>query len=99
MLTDAVVILDRSLSMPMKDLYRPARRSASVVAGHISSGTPHSRRGVVGFAEPGLVDRPDRVGRGGFEITCGANLIPAVALGQELLAHRSGRHIAINDRW
>jgi hypothetical protein len=55
--TDAVVILDRSLSMPMKDLYRPARRSASVVAGHISSGTPHSLRGVVGFAEPGPMIR------------------------------------------
>ncbi len=86
--TDAVVILDRSVLMEMKDLYYPARRGASTVARHISSQTSHCLRGVIGFAETASEIDLDELDEVDFDPNhVGANLMAAVALGQELLGH------------
>jgi uncharacterized protein with von Willebrand factor type A (vWA) domain len=97
-MTDAVVILDRSGLMQMKDLYYPARRGASTVARHISSQTSPCLRGVIGFAETASEIDLDELDEADFDpFTWGANLMAAVALGQELLDHHAGRLIAFSD--
>jgi len=92
--TDAVVILDRSVLMRMRDLYYPARRGASTVARHISSQTSHRLRGVIGFAETASDIELDELDEAGSDL--GTNLMAAVALGQERLDHGGGRLIAFS---
>jgi uncharacterized protein with von Willebrand factor type A (vWA) domain len=96
-MTDAVVILDRSVLMRMKDLYYPARRGASTVARHISSQTSHRLRAVIGFAETASDIDLDELDEADFDPNhLGTNLMAAVALGQERLDHRGGRLIAFS---
>ena len=96
-MTDAVVVLDRSLHMPMRDLYYEARRCASVVASHISSKSSHRLCGIVGFAELASEISIDEMPGVDFAMTYGTNLMAAVALGQELLDHRPGRLITFSS--
>ncbi|HUJ66786.1 MAG TPA: hypothetical protein VLX59_14670 [Acidimicrobiales bacterium] len=96
-MTDAVVVLDRSVQMPMRDWYLPARQGASLVARHISSGSSHRLRGIIGFAESAAEIHLDELDEVDFEHVYGTNLMAAIALGQELLDHQPGRLVTFSS--
>jgi uncharacterized protein with von Willebrand factor type A (vWA) domain len=95
--TDAVVILDRSLHMPMIELYVAARRGAALSARHISSESSHRLRGVIGFDEMASAIDLGELDEVDFSSRYGSNLMAAVALGQELLDHRPGRLVTFSS--
>jgi uncharacterized protein with von Willebrand factor type A (vWA) domain len=85
-----VLLLDLSMSMPMRDNFVPAKRMAMALQTLISSKFPRDYLGIVGFSEVAREIRPDEVPTAMWDYVYGTNLQHALALARRMLAHQHG---------
>ena len=85
-----VLLLDLSMSMPMRDIFVPAKRMAMALQTLISSRFPRDYLGIVGFSEVAREIRPDEVPTAMWDYVYGTNLQHALALARRMLAHQHG---------
>jgi uncharacterized protein with von Willebrand factor type A (vWA) domain len=85
-----VLLVDLSMSMPMRDNFVPAKRMAMALQTLISSKFPRDYLGIVGFSEVAREIRPDEIPTAMWDYVYGTNLQHALALSRRLLAHQHG---------
>jgi uncharacterized protein with von Willebrand factor type A (vWA) domain len=85
-----VLLVDLSMSMPMRDNFVPAKRMAMALQTLISSKFPRDYLGIVGFSEVAREIRPDELPTAMWDYVYGTNLQHALALGRRMLAHQHG---------
>jgi uncharacterized protein with von Willebrand factor type A (vWA) domain len=85
-----VLLVDLSMSMPMRDNFVPAKRMAMALETLISSRFPRDYLGIVGFSEVAREIRPDELPTAMWDYVYGTNLQHALALARRLLAHQHG---------
>jgi len=85
-----VLLVDLSMSMPMRDNFVPAKRMAMALQTLISSKFPRDYLGIVGFSEVAREIRPDEVPTAMWDYVYGTNLQHALALARRMLAHQHG---------
>src|ERR1700721_1773613 len=85
-----VLLVDLSMSMPMRDNFVPAKRMAMALQTLISSKFPRDFLGIVGFSETAREIRPDGGPTAMWDYVYGTNLQHALALGRRMLAHQHG---------
>src|SRR5580692_4889322 len=85
-----VLLVDLSMSMPMRDNFVPAKRMAMALQTLISSKFPRDYLGIVGFSEIAREIRPDEVPTAMWDYVYGTNLQHALALARRMLAHEHG---------
>src|ERR1700722_1676501 len=85
-----VLLVDLSMSMPMRDNFVPAKRMAMALQTLISSKFPRDYLGIVGFSEVAREIRPDELPTAMWDYVYGTNLQHALALSRRMLAHQHG---------
>jgi uncharacterized protein with von Willebrand factor type A (vWA) domain len=85
-----VLLVDLSMSMPMRDNFVPAKRMAMALQTLISSKFPRDYLGMVGFSEVAREIRPDEMPTAMWDYVYGTNLQHALALARRMLAHEHG---------
>jgi uncharacterized protein with von Willebrand factor type A (vWA) domain len=85
-----VLLVDLSMSMPMRDNFVPAKKMAMALQTLISSKFPRDFLGIVGFSEVAREIRPDELPTAMWDYVYGTNLQHALALGRRMLAHQHG---------
>ena len=85
-----VLMLDLSLSMPMRDYFLPAKRVAMALHGLITMQFPRDYLGIVGFSEVARVLRADQLPEASWDYVYGTNMAHGFQLARELLAHEQG---------
>jgi uncharacterized protein with von Willebrand factor type A (vWA) domain len=85
-----VLLVDLSMSMPMRDNFVPAKRMAMALQTLISSKFPRDYLGIVGFSEVAREIRPDEVPTAMWDYVYGTNLQHALALARRMLTHQHG---------
>ncbi len=85
-----VLLVDLSMSMPMRDNFVPAKRMAMALQTLISSKFPRDYLGIVGFSEVAREIRPDDVPTAMWDYVYGTNLQHALALARRMLSHQHG---------
>ncbi len=85
-----VLLVDLSMSMPMRDNFVPAKRMAMALETLISSRFPRDYLGIVGFSEVAREIRPDELPTAMWDYVYGTNLQHALALARRMLAHQHG---------
>ena len=85
-----VLLVDLSMSMPMRDNFVPAKRMAMALQTLISSRFPRDYLGIVGFSEVAREIRPDELPTAMWDYVYGTNLQHALALARRMLAHQHG---------
>ncbi len=80
--SSTVLMLDLSLSMPMRDNFLPAKKVAMALHSLISSQFPRDYLGIVGFSEVARVITPEQLPEVSWDFVYGTNMqhaLPAVA--------------------
>ena len=90
-----VLLVDLSMSMPMRDNFVPAKRMAMALETLISSRFPRDYLGIVGFSEVAREIRPDELPTAMWDYVYGTNLQHALALSRRMLAHQHGTKLII----
>ena len=85
-----VLLLDLSLSMPMRDNFLAAKKTAVALHALISSQFPSDYLGIVGFSEVARAMRPDQLPEVSWDFVFGTNMQHALLLARRMLAGRSG---------
>ena len=85
-----VLMLDLSLSMPMRDYFLPAKRVAMALHGLITMQYPRDYLGIVGFSEVARVLTPAQLPEASWDYVYGTNMAHGFQLARELLAHEQG---------
>jgi uncharacterized protein with von Willebrand factor type A (vWA) domain len=85
-----VLLVDLSMSMPMRDNFVPAKRMAMALQTLISSKFPRDYLGIVGFSEVAREIRADDVPTAMWDYVYGTNLQHALALARRMLTHQHG---------
>ena len=85
-----VLLVDLSMSMPMRDNFVPAKKMAMALQTLISSQFPRDYLGIVGFSEVAREIRPDELPTAMWDYVYGTNLQHALALARRMLAHQHG---------
>jgi uncharacterized protein with von Willebrand factor type A (vWA) domain len=85
-----VLLVDLSMSMPMRDNFVPAKRMAMALQTLISSKFPRDYLGIVGFSEVAREIRADEVPTAMWDYVYGTNLQHALALARRMLTHQHG---------
>jgi len=85
-----VLLLDLSLSMPMKDNFLAAKKTAVALHSLISGQFPSDYLGIVGFSEVARTLRPDQLPEVSWDFVFGTNMHHALLLARRLLAGRAG---------
>ncbi len=85
-----VLLVDLSMSMPMRDNFVPAKKMAMALQTLISSKFPRDYLGIVGFSEVAREIRPDELPTAMWDYVYGTNLQHALALARRMLAHQHG---------
>ena len=88
--TSTVVLLDLSLSMPMRDNFLAAKKVAMALHALISTQFPRDYLGLVGFSEVARQLEPQRLPEVSWDFVYGTNMQHAFVLARRLLARRSG---------
>jgi uncharacterized protein with von Willebrand factor type A (vWA) domain len=88
--SSTVLMLDLSLSMPMRDNFLPAKKVAMALHSLISSQFPRDYLGLVGFSETARVLRPEQLPEVSWDFVYGTNMQHGFALARKLLARQSG---------
>ncbi|GIU84267.1 MAG: hypothetical protein KatS3mg008_1042 [Acidimicrobiales bacterium] len=88
--TSTVLLLDLSLSMPMRDNFLPAKKVAIALHALISSRYPRDYLGLVGFSEVAREITPAELPEVSWDFVYGTNMQHALALARAMLARRSG---------
>ncbi len=85
-----VLLLDLSLSMPMRDNFVPAKKMALALHTLIASRFPRDYLGLVGFSEVARVIEPEDLPTVSWDYVYGTNLQHGLILARKMLAHQPG---------
>ncbi len=85
-----VLLLDLSLSMPMRDNFVPAKKMAMALHMLIASQFPRDYLGLVGFSEVARVIEPEDLPTVSWDYVYGTNLQHGLILARKMLAHQPG---------
>ena len=85
-----VLLLDLSLSMPMRDNFVPAKKMALALHTLITSRFPRDYLGLVGFSEVARVIEPEDLPTVSWDYVYGTNLQHGLILARKMLAHQQG---------
>ena len=88
--TSTVLLLDLSLSMPMRDNFLAAKKMAMALHALISSQFPQDYLGLVGFSEVARPLRPQDLPEVSWDFVYGTNMQHALVLARHLLARQPG---------
>ncbi|MCC7076417.1 MAG: hypothetical protein IT198_04760 [Acidimicrobiia bacterium] len=95
--TSTVLMLDLSLSMPMRDNFLAAKKVAVALHALISARFPRDYLGIVGFSEVAREIRPQDLPKASYDFVYGTNMQHAFVLAREMLAreHATTRQIVM----
>ncbi len=85
-----VLMLDLSLSMPMRDNFLPAKKVTMALHSLISSQYPRDYLGIVGFAESAQELKPQQLPEVSWDFAYGTNMQHGFMIARRLLASQSG---------
>ncbi len=88
--SSTVLMLDLSLSMPMRDNFLPAKKVAMALHSLISTQFPRDYLGIVGFGEVARELKPDQLPEVSWDFVYGTNMQHAFALSRRMLDSQSG---------
>ena len=88
--SSTVLMLDLSMSMPMRDNFLPAKKVAMALHSLISSQFPRDYLGLVGFGETARVLTPEQLPEVSWDFAYGTNMHHAFTLARQLLARQGG---------
>ena len=88
--SSTVLMLDLSLSMPMRDNFLPAKKVAMALHSLISSQFPRDYLGLVGFSETARVLTAEQLPEVSWDFVYGTNMHHGFTLARKLLARESG---------
>ncbi|HSL58770.1 MAG TPA: hypothetical protein VK866_13070 [Acidimicrobiales bacterium] len=88
--SSTVLMLDLSLSMPMRDNFLPAKKVAMALHSLISSQFPRDFLGIVGFSEVARELTAQQLPEVSWDFVYGTNMQHAFALSRQMLARQSG---------
>jgi uncharacterized protein with von Willebrand factor type A (vWA) domain len=88
--SSTVLMLDLSLSMPMRDNFLAAKKVAMALHSLISSQFPRDFLGIVGFSEVARILTPEQLPEVSWDFVYGTNMQHAFVLSRQLLARQSG---------
>jgi uncharacterized protein with von Willebrand factor type A (vWA) domain len=88
--SSTVLMLDLSLSMPMRDNFLPAKKVAMALHSLISSQFPRDYLGIVGFSEVARVIQPQQLPEVSWDFVYGTNMQHAFLLSRQLLSRQTG---------
>ena len=90
-----VLMLDLSLSMPMRGNFLPAKKTAMALHSLIAGQYPRDYLGVVTFSEVAREIRPERLPEATWEYVYGTNMQHGLALARGMLAGQAGNRQVI----
>lgn len=88
--SSTVLMLDLSLSMPMRDYFLPAKKVAMALHSLMSSQFPRDFLGIVGFSETARVLKPHQLPEVSWDFVYGTNMQHGFMLAREMLSRQSG---------
>ncbi|MGK2929580.1 MAG: VWA domain-containing protein, partial [Acidimicrobiales bacterium] len=88
--SSTVLMLDLSLSMPMRDNFLPAKKVAMALHSLISGQFPQDYLGLVGFSKVAHVLTPDQLPEVSWDYDYGTNMQHGFQLARQLLARQTG---------
>ncbi len=88
--TSTVLMLDLSLSMPMRDNFLPAKKVAMALHSLISLQYPRDYLGIVGFSEVARELKPEQLPEVSWDFVYGTNMQHAFQISRRLLARQTG---------
>ena len=88
--TSTVLMLDLSLSMPMRDNFLAAKKVAMALHSLISSQYPRDFLGIVGFSEVARELKPDQLPEVSWDFVYGTNMHHALQISRRLLGRQNG---------
>ncbi|MFM8777132.1 MAG: VWA domain-containing protein, partial [Actinomycetota bacterium] len=88
--SSTVLMLDLSLSMPMRDYFLPAKKVAMALHSLMSSQFPRDYLGIVGFSETARALKPHQLPEVSWDFVYGTNMQHGFMLAREMLARQSG---------
>ncbi|HWI04343.1 MAG TPA: hypothetical protein VNT52_11070, partial [Acidimicrobiales bacterium] len=88
--TSTVLLLDLSLSMPIRDNFLAAKKVALALHALIASQYPRDYLGLVGFGKVARPLRPDQLPEVSFDFEMGTNMHHALLLARQQLGRQSG---------
>jgi uncharacterized protein with von Willebrand factor type A (vWA) domain len=88
--SSTVLMLDLSLSMPMRDNFLPAKKVAMALHSLISSQFPRDYLGLVGFSETARILTAEQLPEVSWDFVYGTNMQHGFALSRQLLARQTG---------
>ena len=88
--SSTVLMLDLSLSMPMRDNFLPAKKVAMALHSLISSQFPRDYLGIVGFSETARILTAEQLPEVSWDFVYGTNMHHGFTLARKLLARESG---------
>ena len=88
--TSTVLMLDLSLSMPMRDNFLAAKKVAMALHALITSQYPRDFLGIVGFSEVARELRPEQLPEVSWDFVYGTNMQHGFLLARRMLARQSG---------
>jgi uncharacterized protein with von Willebrand factor type A (vWA) domain len=88
--SSTVLMLDLSMSMPMRDNFLPAKKVAMALHHLISSQFPRDYLGVVGFGETARELAPEQLPEVSWDFAYGTNMHHAITLARRMLGRQTG---------
>src|SRR4051812_41402818 len=88
--SSTVLMLDLSLSMPMRDNFLAAKKVAMALHSLISTQFPRDYLGIVGFSEIARELKPEQLPEVSWDFVYGTNMQHAFVLSRRMLARQSG---------
>ncbi len=88
--SSTVLMLDLSLSMPMRDNFLPAKKVAMALHSLITSQFPRDYIGIVGFSETARILTAEQLPEVSWDFVYGTNMHHGFTLARKLLARESG---------
>ena len=88
--SSTVLMLDLSLSMPMRDNFLPAKKVTMALHSLITSQFPRDYMGIVGFSEIGRILTAAQLPEVSWDFVYGTNMHHGFKLARQLLAKQSG---------
>ena len=88
--SSTVLMLDLSMSMPMRDNFLPAKKVAMALHHLISSQFPRDYLGIVGFGETARELAPEQLPEVSWDFAYGTNMHHAFTLARRMLGRQTG---------
>jgi uncharacterized protein with von Willebrand factor type A (vWA) domain len=88
--SSTVLMIDLSLSMPMRDNFLPAKKVTMALHSLISSQFPRDYLGIVGFSETARILTAEQLPEVSWDFVYGTNMHHGFTLARKLLARESG---------